>query len=491
MSVPVCRSVRFLCKERPLRIPFYVSVKPGKELGGCRVGYATPSPCIIVPTSSVSFEDFVDFRVTELDHNVKVELRFTSGHREVYIYPTKVWREVRLRFLDPLSRGYPPREQGLILYGPPGTGKTSMAEIISLSLGLYTVNITPNILSKYVGEAEKNLNAKLNEAESVEPSVVLLDDAEWLTMGRERQGGEEAPTYLGMMKLLLERLQRWSREKRRVIAILTTNINIVKIDKALRRSGRMGRPLFVPLPDFEAVRELLMELGVSPERAEELAVKIVNSGLPMSDVVRIANDVREGIEPKIEPVEGEGYVRFIPPTVSRHSAQFFNTVWRHWCTGFAKGVRVWLAFRPSYGIPLAIYGIGSVCRRPVILLNDPRNIEGAVATARMSDAVLIVNTELIHPDHLRFIASKAAPVPLMFVGTHRPEVSSFVLSFDIGSNIRAREAVVDLISRFYGIEVSERELRDIRGLGNDEFLRLIDSMALFRVPVSVIRRGVR
>lgn len=492
--VRVCRSVRIMCDEgEPLYYPYYTSVEVGKELvlGGvkCRVVYATPSPCFITPASDVTFEDMVEVRTRGLERNVHVELRFASGKTEHYIYPRKVWDEVKVRFIEPLSRGYPPKEAGAILHGPPGTGKTSMTEILAMTLGLRVVDINPaNILSKYVGEAEKNIARKLLEAERLEPSVVLMDDAEWLTMSRERRGGEESPTYVGMMSVLLSKLQSWSRAGRRIIALVTTNISIEKMDLALRRSGRLGRPIFVPLPDFEAVKTLMECYGVDSKTAEEYAVKIVNSGLPMSDVVSIARDLSEGREPKIEPVEGQGYTRFVPPSISEQSVRWVERELGDLCMGMKPGARVWFPIVSTVGIPLAVTLVGLVCRKPVILLNDQRNIDDAVTTAKTSDACLIVDTELMPPDYMRFIASKArGSVSVIYVGKDRPEVIAMPVGLRL-EQAMAKRAVMEIVARFYGVEIGERDLRDAERLSTDSWRRVVEFMGVFRAHPSVIRR---
>lgn len=492
--IRVCRSVRMMCDGgEPLTYPFYASVEVGKEFvfGSivCRVAYCSPSPCVIVPTTDVTFEDMVHVRTYGLERNIRVDLKFSSGHVEHYIYPRKVWDEVRRRFIEPLSSGYPPREVGAILHGPPGTGKTSMTEILALHLGLRVVNVTSeSVLSKYVGEAEKNLAKKMEEAERVEPSVLLMDDAEWLAMRRDRAGGEDARTYVGMMSVLLRKIQDWSRARRRIIALLTTNISISNIDLALRRSGRLGRPIFVPLPDFEAVKVLMECYGINSSVAEKYAIKVVNSGLPMSDVMTIIHDLMDGKEPRIEPVEGQGYTRFVPPSLSEGCASWVKREFGDICVGMKAGARLWLPIASTVGIPLAVSLVGLVCRKPVIVLNDQRNIDDAITTARTSEAVLIVDTELIPPDYLRFIASKArGGVPVFYVGKDRPEV----ISMPIGANFEsavARRAVLEIVAKFYGVDVSEKDLRDAERLSTDAWRRVVEFMGVFRAPPSVIRR---
>lgn len=68
--------------------------------------------------------------------------------------------------------------------GPPGTGKTFAAEVLANTLGLplFRVNLG-SVISKYVGETEKNLDALFN-ALANEPMLLLLDDAGSLLVKR-------------------------------------------------------------------------------------------------------------------------------------------------------------------------------------------------------------------------------------------------------------------------------------------------------------------
>ena len=58
--------------------------------------------------------------------------------------------------------------KGILLYGPPGTGKTLMARKIALMLEGREPKIIngPEVLSKYVGEAEKNIRELFADAEA-------------------------------------------------------------------------------------------------------------------------------------------------------------------------------------------------------------------------------------------------------------------------------------------------------------------------------------
>ncbi len=488
MALP-CKSVRLLCKEPPLAIPMYVEVSAGARLGlGVKVGYCTPARCVITPATEVTMESYVDYRTKELENNVLVELRFEGGAREVYIYPKKVWREVCRRFLEPMSRGEPPAEQGALLYGPPGTGKTSMTEIIAEILGLYVVTIEPQaILSKWVGESEQKLHSLLSEAESNEPSVVIMDDAEWLVRSRDLVRGEDSPVYLGMMNILLRKLQEWKRMGKLTIALVTTNVSIETIDPALRRSGRLGRPIFVPLPDFEAVHTLLLEYGVPDPDAERLAIEIVNAGLPMSDAVAVTKAYLSGERISIEPIRARGYTRLVPPTqLSRRCIDWLGR-YSLICSALREGTRIYIPLPYTVGVPIVSTLVGVVCRRPVVIVTDPRAVDEAMATAATSDATLIVVTDTLPQEVFKLIAMNAT-CPVIFCGSESPRVPAMPLRIDIDSNPDDRVAILELVARFYGVKVRNDDAVWARSASSSAWRALIEAIGVFRAPVSQIRR---
>ncbi len=65
----------------------------------------------------------------------------------------------------------------ILFAGPPGTGKTMAAEIIAAELGLdlYKIDLS-TVVSKYIGETEKNLERIFDEAESSN-AILFFDEA--------------------------------------------------------------------------------------------------------------------------------------------------------------------------------------------------------------------------------------------------------------------------------------------------------------------------
>lgn len=72
----------------------------------------------------------------------------------------------------------PPR--GVLFHGPPGTGKTLMARALAASCSSDERKITffmrkgADILSKWVGEAERQLRLLFEEAKKHQPSIIFF-----------------------------------------------------------------------------------------------------------------------------------------------------------------------------------------------------------------------------------------------------------------------------------------------------------------------------
>lgn len=119
-----------------------------------------------------------------------------------------------------------------LFYGAPGTGKTMAAQIIGNELGMETYKIDlSRMLSKYIGETEKNLEEMFRRAR--ERQVILFfDEADGLFAKRTSVGSSNdryANTETGY---LLQRLEEYEG-----IVILATNF-INNIDEAFKRRIR-------------------------------------------------------------------------------------------------------------------------------------------------------------------------------------------------------------------------------------------------------------
>ncbi|MDK2915420.1 MAG: transitional endoplasmic reticulum ATPase, partial [Thermococcaceae archaeon] len=69
----------------------------------------------------------------------------------------------------------PPK--GILLYGPPGTGKTLLAKAVANESEANFIAIKgPEVLSKWVGESEKNIRDIFRKARQAAPTVIFIDE---------------------------------------------------------------------------------------------------------------------------------------------------------------------------------------------------------------------------------------------------------------------------------------------------------------------------
>lgn len=157
----------------------------------------------------------------------------------------------------------PPR--GVLFHGPPGTGKTLMARALanSATIGVPGVGGAPrqisffmrkgaDCLSKWVGEAERQLRLLFEQAQAMQPSIIFFDEIDGLAPVRSSKQEQVHSSIVSTLLALMDGLD----SRGQVIVIGATN-RIDAIDPALRRPGRFDREFFFSLPDAVARRSII------------------------------------------------------------------------------------------------------------------------------------------------------------------------------------------------------------------------------------------
>jgi ATPase family associated with various cellular activities (AAA) len=139
-----------------------------------------------------------------------------------------------------------------LFYGVSGTGKTTVAEIIAhtLNLDLYRVDLS-QVVSKYIGETEKNLAFVFAAAESA-GAVLQFDEADSI-IGKRSDVKDARDRYANQeVGYVLQRLESYSG-----LAILTTNLPNA-MDSAFERRIRFS--VRFEMPDQEQRTEIWTRL---------------------------------------------------------------------------------------------------------------------------------------------------------------------------------------------------------------------------------------
>ena len=127
--------------------------------------------------------------------------------------------------------------------GPSGTGKTMAAGILAKSLGLdiYKIDLS-GVVSKYIGETEKNLSRIFEEAGTA--NVVLFFDEADALFGKRSEVKDAHDRYANIeISYLLQKMEEYAG-----VSILATNLS-QNLDEAFTR--RMQFVIDFPLPNAE------------------------------------------------------------------------------------------------------------------------------------------------------------------------------------------------------------------------------------------------
>ena len=151
-----------------------------------------------------------------------------------------------------------PRGLGVsaLFTGDSGTGKTLAAEVLAseLNLDLYRIDLA-GVVSKYIGETEKNLKQVFDAAEA-SGAVLLFDEADAI-FGQRSEVRDSHDRYANLeISYLLTRMDTY-----RGLAILTTNMRAA-LDRAFLR--RIKFVVSFPFPDA-AARARIWQLMFPPE----------------------------------------------------------------------------------------------------------------------------------------------------------------------------------------------------------------------------------
>ncbi|HET6393377.1 MAG TPA: AAA family ATPase [Blastococcus sp.] len=147
------------------------------------------------------------------------------------------------------------RGLSVLFSGPPGTGKTLAAQVMAADVGLdlYRVDLS-GVVSKYIGETEKNLSRIFAEAEHSN-AILFFDEADAL-FGKRSEVTDAHDRYANIeTSYLLQRMEDYSG-----VVVLATNLQ-QNLDRAFAR--RIRFLVDFPFPD-ETQRRRIWETHFPP-----------------------------------------------------------------------------------------------------------------------------------------------------------------------------------------------------------------------------------
>jgi len=258
------------------------------------------------PKSDDSMEDLILKEKPDVKWNEVIGLDDAKNAlRESIVYPSK------RPDLFPLGWA-----RGMLLYGPPGTGKTMLAAATAHELdGYFIVVDAASMMSKWLGEAEKNVSKLFSMARGYcekeqKPVILFIDEVDSLLGERNSEVGGE---IRAKNQFLSEMDGVNGKGKDIMMYVIGATNKPWSLDSPFLR--RFQKRIYVSLPST-AAREKLFDLYTSPlrknPRVNSLTLAKQFDGYSASDI----RDVCQGAQLQIvnelfkspdyhEPIAGE------------------------------------------------------------------------------------------------------------------------------------------------------------------------------------------
>lgn len=230
----------------------------GLSVGASGWGHQGDTSTSLMPgvqTAGPSSKGGADIQPLQVDENVSFK---DIGGLSEYIDALKEMVFFPLLYPDFFANYHITPPRGVLLCGPPGTGKTLIARALACAASKAGQKVSfymrkgADVLSKWVGEAERQLKLLFEEAQKNQPSIIFFDEIDGLAPVRSSKQEQIHNSIVSTLLALMDGLD----SRGQVVLIGATN-RIDAIDGALRRPGRFDREFYFPLPGYEARAEIL------------------------------------------------------------------------------------------------------------------------------------------------------------------------------------------------------------------------------------------
>ena len=240
-------------------------------------------------------DGIAEFKPIEPDEN-KITFADVAGLDDVK-------EQIRFKVLAPmnnpeLAKAYNIKPGAkIMLYGPPGTGKTFIARAIAgeVDAKFYAINCQ-DLISKYMGDSSKQLDALFNTALKNERAIIFFDEFDSVASKRSDSTGGVDAEMSRFVATFLTKVDGFKKSKTNKMLLLISATNRPwAIDSAMVRGGRFDTQIYVGLPD-KGAREFMVNKSLKglPKNDDVDLVKFAESlvGFGGGDITAICEKVK-------------------------------------------------------------------------------------------------------------------------------------------------------------------------------------------------------
>ncbi len=160
--------------------------------------------------------------------------------------------------------------KGYLALGVPGQGKSVFAEAIAADLNVPLITLDMSkLLSKFVGESERNIDQAIQIINQIAPCVLLIDEVEKALGGYKSSNASDSGTLARVFGKVLNLL---ADNDNGIYTIMTSN-NVKDLPPELTRAGRLDAIFYFALPTEEE-REAIFDLHFK-KRGHKLTKKVL------------------------------------------------------------------------------------------------------------------------------------------------------------------------------------------------------------------------
>jgi transitional endoplasmic reticulum ATPase len=218
----------------------------------------------------------------------------------------------------------------MLLYGPPGCGKTFFAEKFAEETGFnFALIKASDLATSYIHGVQEKVGQLFAQAEKHRPIVLCFDEFDALVPDRSSFG--MSAHHSGEVNEFLSQMNNCA--KRGIFVVATTN-RPDKIDPAIRRTGRIDRMVYVPLPDYEARKEMFrLYVNTRPvdDNIDYDELAKMTEGYIASDIAYIVNDAAMTAafsRTKISQELMSTTIKNVPPSLHDDSIAIYDEIRR-------------------------------------------------------------------------------------------------------------------------------------------------------------------